>query len=367
LEDEGYDTLTAYDGQEALDVLKVGSFDSTSALKSKQKETPDLILLDIMMPNMDGFEVCKILKSDEKMKDIPIIFVTARDETSDKVKGLELGAVDYITKPFEEAEVLARVHTQIELKRMYEENLKYHQALLHSQRVAFTNTLARGILHNFNNLMVGVDGYAQLLKMELRGSKVRIIEYVDKIIQSTRGMSKFLHKFNDLALYDGVQVEPVGMNGLIEEVVGLFAEIASDNVRIETELSTDLLRIQVNRSQLTQVILNIITNAQEAMPDGGIINIQTSVGPLPNKLAISIEGDVAEEYIVISISDTGIGMDDETVRRVFDPFFTTKATVGVGLGLSAAYSIIHNHKGAIDIQSEVGVGTTVSIYLPMVF
>jgi len=350
LEDEEYDALTAYDGQEALDIVK--------------EEMPDLILLDIMMPDMDGFEVCSILKSDEKTREIPIIFVTARTETVDKVKGLELGAVDYITKPFEETEVLARVRTQIRLKTMYEQNLKYHQALLHSQRVTLTDTLAKGMLHNINNLMVGIVGYVQLLKMEM-SSEGKSVEKVNKILQATQNVNEFVQKFSSLMHNEKVLAVPVKINYLIEEVVGLFSKSVPREIKIETELSTDLFEINATPFQIPQVLLNIFTNAQEAMPDGGTLSIQTSVKPLPKELTISVEGDVAEEYLVISISDTGIGMDEETKRQIFDPLFTTKETVGVGLGLSAAYSIINNHKGVIDIQSEVGVGTTVLIYLPI--
>jgi DNA-binding response OmpR family regulator len=126
-------------------------------------EKPDLILLDIMMPVKDGYEVCEMLKANEEIKDIPVIFITAMTETTDKVRGLSLGAVDYITKPFNSAEVLARVKKQLNLRRMHEENISYQKVLMEAQKIASLGILAEGMAHNFNNLLSVIFCYSEIL------------------------------------------------------------------------------------------------------------------------------------------------------------------------------------------------------------
>jgi len=326
-------------------------------------EKPDLILLDIMMPVKDGYEVCEMLKANEEIKDIPVIFITAMTETTDKVRGLSLGAVDYITKPFNSSEVLARVRTQLNLRRMYEENISYQKILMEAQKTASLGILAEGMAHNFNNLLSVIFCYSEILQSNLEG---RQKEYVEKIINSTTRMKYLIKQLLDFA--ESKKVMPVNLEiqHFIEKMVEFFTESYPEEPPIEIALQIENSEDKIfgDGKLLFQSFLNILINAREAMKEGGKITIKTCRTAIPETLRSKIS-NLHDKYICISIADTGKGIKEEDVEHIFLPFFTTKNTVGVGLGLSTSYGIIKNHDGTIGVESIYGKGSTFHIYLPV--
>jgi two-component system sensor histidine kinase/response regulator len=350
LQQNGYAVLTARDGDQGYDMA--------------MSERPDLILLDVIMPGKDGYEVCRMLKESSLTTEIPVIFVTARAETVDKIAGLDAGGVDYITKPFEPAEVMARVRTHLELKKVYEENLEYYKELLRSQKMASITTLAGGIAHNINNLMGAVMGYADMLHLRLDSDEKAKI-YTDKILKASQRIADLT---NNLLMYGRAArsaMTTVNLKEMLGKMVQLYGRVRPNGPQINLHIPPDIPDIKADRDQIFQALSNIFVNAWEATPPDGTITISISIGQLPDKIRRETSGSSVDGYAIISISDTGTGMHQGTAKRIFEPFFTTKKTVGVGLGLSAASGIIQKHDGVISVDTRLGEGSTFHVYLPL--
>jgi len=348
LEKGNYTILKAKNGQEGYEIT----------LERK----PDLILLDIMMPEMDGYEACTLLKSREETKHIPVIFITAMSDMNDKIKGLDIGAIDYITKPFNSVEVLARVRTQLKLKEMYEENMNYQKILMEAQKTASIGILSEGIAHNFNNLLSINSCYADMLKNVLEDNTGK--KYIEKIIQTTERMKKIVKSLLDFVEQGEAPVESVRINAFIEKTVEFFKESHSEktDITIEMELEETDYKVFGNEKQMLQALRNILINAWEAITPPGKIFISTS---LCRELKGKTDDKELELFMCLSIKDTGKGIKEEYKEKIFLPFFTTKNTVGVGLSLSTACGIIKNHGGTITVESSEGQGSTFKIYLPL--
>jgi signal transduction histidine kinase len=348
LQREGYHVLSAGNG--------------VTAYNMAMSYLPDLILLDVMMPEMDGFEVCRALKAEDTTSEIPIIFVTAKTETMDTVRGFDMGGVDYVTKPFVSAEVLARVRTHLKLRTMRDEKLKYHSELLRTQKLASITTLAGGIAHNINNMIGTIIGYADMLQDSLvHDEKTR--RYISRILEASQGVADLTR---DLLTYAragrSATMSGLSVTELMERMVQLYK--APVDYRVDMQIPADIPDIWADQYQILQAISNIFVNAQEAISDDGTITITASTGHLPSELHTENWEANTDEYVIISISDTGSGMDEETIQKVFEPFFTTKQTIGSGLGLSAAYGIVQKHGGIILVDTEPGKGSTFHVYLP---
>jgi len=336
------------------------------ALDYAKRHDPDLILLDIMMPEMDGFEVCSRLKAAPETKDIPVVFLTAMSETDDKTRGFELGAVDYITKPFRPAEVKARVRAHLTLKEMREEIQQhalqsmelFHQA----QKIEAMGTLAGGIAHDFNNLLMGIQGRVSLMLIDIDPSQsfYEHLKGIEEYVISAANLTQQLLGFAGKGKYD---VRSTDLNELINKTSRVFGRTKKE-IKIHCSLQEDLWAAEIDQGQIEQVMMNLYVNAWQAMPESGDLNLETQNTKLDedfSKLFSVKEG----KYVKITVADNGIGMDEATRQRIFEPFYTTKQMGrGTGLGLASTYGIIKNHDGIITVYSEKGEGTTFNIYLP---
>jgi two-component system cell cycle sensor histidine kinase/response regulator CckA len=235
--------------------------------------------------------------------------------------------------------------------------------LFQSQKMEAIGTLAGGIAHDFNNLLMSILGYTSLMLMDTGAhdpnyEKLRVIE---KQVQSGAGLTKQLLGFARGGKYE---VKPTDLNELLTKSADLFGRTKKE-IHINRKYADDLLIVEVDRVQIEQVLLNIFVNAWQAMPEGGTMHLETRNVFIDESLS-GISSLKPGQYAKISVTDTGVGMDEETQRRIFEPFFTTKEMGrGTGLGLAAAYGIIKGHGGIINVYSEKGRGTTFNIYLPV--
>lgn len=533
------------------------------ALDYAEKHHPDLILLDIMMPEMDGFEVCSRLKTAPETKDIPVVFLTAMSETDDKTRGFEMGAVDYITKPFRPSEVKARIRAHLTLKETREElntqnislkqkveelqetlnttvqtvvaatgieevlntvlnrammtvnarigsimlpdkerrslsiaaavgleksivdtttvwigdgisgrvaqtgeallvedveqdpvfrksndlkyetpsficiplrareqvigvlnlskkgdrkafrksDLKYLNSLLthislavenarllkeakeatqklqqvvgeqslqmietqqqalqsmeifhQAQKIEALGTLAGGIAHHFNNLLMVIQGRASLMLIDIDPSHsfYRHLKGIEEQVISAADLTKQLLGFARRGKYEIISTD---LNELIKKTSRMFGRTKKD-IRIHCRFQEDLWTVEIDQEQIEQVMMTLYVNAWQAMPGSGDLNLETQNTKLDqdfSKMFSVKEGN----YVKISVTDNGVGMDEATRLRIFEPFYTTKTMEsGTGLGLASTYGIIKNHDGIITVYSEKGEGTTFDIYLP---
>ena len=346
--------------QEGYTVL--GAEDGTSGYNMAVAQQPNLILLDVMMPGQDGYGVCRSLKENELTENIPVIFITARSEAIDKVRGLNAGGVDYVTKPFQPTEVMARIRTHLKLKAMHEENEEHHRAILQLQEMASVTILAGEIAHEINNLLGAIIGYLDMMQTNLHNDH-EAYKYTDEALEVSQHASKLAE---ELLMYTRIGpngISDIDVQELLKRMLILYGNGDLSKARIDIQALQDIPKIQANGEQILQALSHIFVNSREATPDDGIITISVDTGQLPPDVICNGSDSATETYVIVSISDTGSGMDEEMIGKIFDTFFTTKQS-GTGLGLSAASSIIKKHRGAISVESKPGEGSTFHVYLP---
>ncbi len=236
--------------------------------------------------------------------------------------------------------------------------------LRHSQKMEAIGTLTAGVSHEFNNIMTSIMGFGEFLQDCLVPASAER-KYADMIVQSSERAKNLT---NGMLAYSRKQVsifEPVEINGVLGDIEAFLSNIVGENIVLNMVRLDEKLCVRADKSQLEQVILNLTTNAIDAMPDGGTLTIRIERKD-PDK---TIEGyqftDGPEKHVLISVTDTGVGMDKDIKEKIFEPFYSTKDVgKGTGLSLSMVYGIIENHHGAINIISEPGEGTSFEIYLP---
>jgi two-component system, cell cycle sensor histidine kinase and response regulator CckA len=234
--------------------------------------------------------------------------------------------------------------------------------LQQARRMEALGTLAGGIAHDFNNLLMGIQGRISMMLMNSDTSHPHYTDLkdIEEIIRSGADLTKQLLGFSRGGRYE---VKATDLNSLIKHTFDLFGRMKK-HIRIQRRFQRDLWVAEVDRGQFEQVLLNLFLNASEAMPEGGTLSLCTR-NALLDKEFTEQHRVPAGRFVQVSVVDTGIGMDDETLRRIFEPFFTTKGMGrGTGLGLASAYAIIQNHGGIIKVSSKLGAGTTFDIYLP---
>jgi two-component system, cell cycle sensor histidine kinase and response regulator CckA len=240
------------------------------------------------------------------------------------------------------------------------------EAQLHqAQKMEAVGQLAGGVAHDFNNILTAIIGYGSLLKEKLSGTDPArvdvetILAAADRAAHLTSGLLAFSRK-------QVIQPTPMDLNNAIKKVEQLLARLLTEDIDLRTTYGEGPVRIFGDQGQIEQVLVNLATNARDAMAKGGIFSIVTETVTLSEGTAEGQKGLASGRYALITVSDTGCGMSKETVERIFDPFYTTKDVgKGTGLGLSMVYGIINQHKGGISVTSELGKGTTFRIYLPL--
>jgi signal transduction histidine kinase len=328
LQSVGYEVQVAHDGVEALE--KVDSFH------------PDLVVLDVVMPRMDGFEVCRRLKTNPATNSIPVILLTAKSDVPDKEKGLDIGADDYMTKPFNPRELAARVRMLIrrrqgEAKRVVRE------------KMGALGLMAEGVAHEVRNPMVAIGGFARRIHMALPPTDP-LREYTTHIIQEVERLENMV---NAIVSFKTLIAEPRAPVNLVDvanwAIEGKKAQLEKGNVKATVEAGPGETIIFGDGKNLKLALEALIENSIEAMEDGGEVKIQID----PSQ----------KDKILINVSDNGRGIAPNDLDHVFDPFFTSKMS-GAGMGLTMVHRIVGHHQGEVYIRSEQGKGTVVTIELP---
>jgi two-component system sensor histidine kinase/response regulator len=326
---EGYDTDEAYDGEEAL--------------KQVENYTPDLIVLDVMMPKLDGYEVCRRLKADENTKYIPILMLTAKGEIENKVLGLEIGADDYLPKPFDYKELSARIKSLLSIKAAREK-------LVEEEKSEALGKMMDEVAHEIRNPLASIGGFAKRVHERLPEGDTNK-KYMEMIIGDVSRLENMVKQLIELKSMATCYLVSTDINEVIMEAIESFEKEFNDKgIEMKTDLMSNPPFIYADREQLKATISNLIKNAIEAMLES----------PKILKIATLLD----DGRIVIEISDTGKGIPKDKIKSIFDPFFTSKI-YGPGLGLTFALKIIQQHRGTISVESEPGKGTTFTIRLPV--
>ncbi|MCG8701366.1 MAG: hybrid sensor histidine kinase/response regulator [Bacteroidales bacterium] len=329
------------------------------ALKIIDEETVDLVLLDVMMPEIDGFEVCKRIKSMPGKKDIPIIFLTAKTDIDSITTGFQLGGVDYVTKPFNNEELMARIHTHLSLRSSYktiaDQNVELTE--LNAVKDKFFSIIAHDLRNPFNALLV----LTEILKTrygEMESSEAQ--QMIDMLYDSTKEGYELL---DNLLTWSRSQRNRLEFNPVLLDI----RDIIQGNVQLLTNLARSKeIQLQVNvdreyqvmsdQNMIDTVIRNLVTNAIKFTPTGGLITISVITN---------------EDEIIVTVKDTGVGISPENLSKLFkiDSGHSTLGTSnekGTGLGLVLCKEFIDKHEGRIWVESELNKGSEFKFSLPAV-
>ncbi len=237
--------------------------------------------------------------------------------------------------------------------------------LLESQKMEAMGQIAGGVAHDFNNMLTAIHGNAQLLQRELADEPDRL-RLVEGILTAARRSAELTRHLLAFSRKQVLRPRVIDLNEMVGNIEPMLRRIIPENIRIVTALSEHLGQVEADPAQIEQVIVNLAVNARDAMPDGGTLSIRTANVILDDDRAGPRGGVAPGAYVMLAVSDTGIGMDEVTQSQVFDPFFTTrKGSGGTGLGLSTVYGIVRQTGGDVCVRSELGEGSTLEVYVPM--
>jgi two-component system cell cycle sensor histidine kinase/response regulator CckA len=341
-----------------------------------QGETWDIILCDYHMPRFTGLAALEILK--KSGLDIPFIIISGTIGEEIAVECMKAGADDYLMKGnlarllpaiergLREAGTRAdRKRAEEEVKRAEAKRFELEKELIQSQKMESLGTLASGIAHDFNNILAIISGYSELGERRSLTHQPELVKSFEAISLASRRGALLVSQLLTFARKTETVFRPVDINTLIDEVAMFFGETFPKTISIRTDLRDGPPVIVGDVTQLHQVFMNLCVNARDAMPGGGTIAISTSVLGNDSVKPVFPKAS-APEYLAIRVADTGSGMDEKTKRKIFDPFFTTKGpSKGTGLGLALVHSIVENHRGMIDVESEPGKGTSFRLLFPV--
>ena len=326
------------------------------ALQAAKNDPPDLILLDIMMPEMDGYQVCERLKADEKLREIPVIFISALNETMDKVRAFGVGGVDYVTKPFQFEEVNARVSTHLELQRQ-RSKLKENYEQLRSLE-GLRDNLVHMIVHDLRSPLTGISGFLDLaLAHEKETLTEDGFEYLQTAKRSTKAVIDMVSAVLDVSKIEAGEMKL----HLVEcDLVRMAADLMSgmQSLKEEREMSLDAppppVTVVADGDLLLRVIQNLLGNALKFTPSDGWIRL-------------GIEPD--ENRVRVTVRDNGPGIPAEYRERIFEKFGQVEARANgqkrsTGLGLTFCKLAVEAHGGSIGVESEIGKGSTFWFMLP---
>ncbi len=322
-----------------------------------EKHRPDLILLDIMMPDKTGYEVCEELKEDEELSDIPVIFLSARSEEEDIVKGLNLGGADYVTKPFRSGELLARIQTHLSLKEARDEIVRQQKEV--QELTGTKDKLYSIIAHDLKNALFGISGLAEILHSDLDEKVVNeeIREKIGLINQSSQTATQILE--NLLAWTrlqsDALNLSPTefSLSECIEECIGLYKTQAS-NREVQIDFDAKNTTLYADKEMISTVFRNLLSNAIKFSDAGD---------------EISIIVEAHDKTVEVSVADEGSGMKEEVRKNIFNPAERPKGDSekqGTGLGLLLCKEFVEIHEGDITVESRPGEGSNFKVRLPKV-
>jgi len=332
---------------------------ATEALSGKDF---DIVLLDLSLPDSMGFD--SFTRIHNGFPHLPVIVFTGLPDEEMAIKAVMEGAQDYLVKGEVDSALLVRaIRYAIERKKLEERLIK-------SEKMESIGHMAEGIAHDFGNILMVIKGNASLFKEKLHDLKERrsFSGNIDKIIESSDRALNIIKGLHALGRKQAMSPKIVDVNSVIQKFEGfILILIGKKNIALSLNLSDVNLNVMGDSTQIEQVLMNLAINARDAMPEGGRLMIETGFLESPDGVIESLGLCEPGKYAVVTVSDTGHGIDGKVIGRIFEPFFTTKGEAnGTGLGLSMVYAIIRQHNGYINCSSKPGEGTTFKIYFPIV-
>ncbi len=347
---EGFDVHCAESGAQCLEMLE--------ADEGTPDEGFDMVLLDIMMPEIDGIEVLRRIRKTNSRMELPIIMVTSKDESEDVIEALEAGANDYVMKPIDFPVLLRRMDTHIALRKSSRDLRDSHRSLIHAAKLESVGYLAAGVAHEIRNPLAQIQMGLEGLKHLVGGENESVGKMVDTMVGAVEQADGIVSGLMRYSTEQRLQLESQDLNAVVKEALTLLEESTTEaktNVKLELDESGPVALMEPE--EIKRVLLNVIVNAIHAMPEGGELTIRTGEQTVEgvehsegSRSSVKLRnGDTAS---VIVVEDDGPGMAEEDLMRIYDPFFTSKATgKGSGLGMTVARRIMDLHGGMVQAQN----------------
>lgn len=354
LSSQGYRVLTAPDGPSALACIKEGNV--------------GLVLLDVMMPRMDGIEVCTAIRKELKLPNLPVVFVTSLSDRESRVRGKEAGADDYLNKPVDSLELLVRVETLWKLRK-YNELIEHHkevlerelalamERILRMERLSTVATLAAGVGYELRNLTGVFRGSLDLVRHSLASGTPVDLRDITRLEHVLADLENHASRLTRLGTSESEEARILDLSDVVAQAVELLRETGRvKHATIELELPARSPKVKTRRSQIEQVVFNLVLNASDAV---------LGLAGRPRTIKVRVEERDALERARVLVIDSGRGIAPEHIERVFDPYFTTKPEGrGAGLGLTLVRQIVEGFGGRVVLLSDRDKGTTAIVDFP---
>jgi signal transduction histidine kinase len=324
---------------------------------------PDLIISDYSLPGMDGMGVLKLVR--EMNAEIPFIFVSGTIGEERAIESLKGGATDYVVKD-RLGGFVEKVRRALGEADERERRKRLEQELRQAQKMEAIGRLAGGVAHDFNNLLTVISGYARLaMSRSTPGDPVA--SDLEEVIRASEGAASLTRQLLTFSRRQVLAPAVLNLNQRVTEMSKMLKRIIGEDVQLVTKLDPDLGNLKADPGQIEQVIMNLAVNSRDAMPKGGTLTIETRNAELGEAEAREVPEAPHGPHILLTVTDTGVGMTAETKAHLFEPFFTTKEQgKGTGLGLSTVYGIVRQSGGSIEVTSEPDRGASFRLRFPRV-
>lgn len=353
LEKKGYTVLETNNGKDAVSIFK--------------QYHPDMVLLDAVMPDMDGFETCRHIRSIEEGKNTLILMVTGLNDDDSVKQAFNAGAIDYITKPIDWSVLLGRVGYMLQAKNSAQKIRKIEDQLRHAQKMESIGNLTNGIAHNFNNILSSIMGYTELLlDTYMKDAQGKQLQYIQQIYNSGKRASALVSQMQAFTSNGIGHPEILRPSTLLNETVQMLHPTLPKSIKLHYHSQEDLPPMEMDAVQFQQVIMNLLINARDAMDNKGSIDITLQKVEIEKIYCASCHHEINGQFIELSIGDTGTGITDNVLMKMFDPYFSSKPFgQSSGLGLSVVHGIVHEYDGHILVETEQAEGTLFKILFPV--
>ncbi|QEP44413.1 hybrid sensor histidine kinase/response regulator [Ectothiorhodospiraceae bacterium BW-2] len=340
-----------------------------------------LVLLDYNMPIVSGVEFCRQIKGESRWEQLPVIFLTARTDEESVVTAFESGAVDYITKPIRQRELLSRVATHLQLQlythslqqqveARVEEIRQLHQQLCIANQNASVGEFVHGMAHDFKNAIHGTLALSRLIEKHLTSgepcSAAKVANYNQKIQLLLHHKAEVVKRMLHYGRDHSSDRESIDMAALLNEQFALLQVIVEKSVEFQLEVAPDLPYGHFSRVQLQQVVMNLVINARNAMAGRGTIWIRLTRWQGGESRCVICDEAIDGDYLLLEIADSGPGIAEEMRGKIFQPFFSSRFKEGgSGMGLAMVNHIVHEHGGHIELLSSLGDGAQFRLFWPV--
>ena len=323
----------------------------------------DLVISDYNVPGFGGTAALAIVR--ELHPELPFLFVSGTIGEETAVAAMRAGANDYVMKSNLKRLVPA-IERELREAAVRHDRKGLESQLRHSQKMEAVGRLAGGVAHDFNNLLTAIMGYGQLMAMRMKPDDPARRD-TEEILKAATRASLLTRQLLAFSRREILQPRLLDLNSIVSDMGKMLRRLIGESIDLAVVPGENLWAVKADPGHMEQVLMNLSVNARDAMPDGGRLTIETSNIDLGDVYVGEHIGVKPGAYVLLSVSDTGTGMDEETKARIFEPFFTTKGPEsGTGLGLSTVYGIVQQWGGAIQVYTEVGWGTSFKVYLPRV-